>query len=147
MFWIINLELQLKEINCILKKSMIKIVIYRNKDQSRSCPKSSNRKQKQWSNTYISEDTEQADQSLERAVDSAAESFRSHLESRGCDMLNIFGLQRVRYKVTEESNNPKYGIPHFSSGKKAGMLESASLKYYNVEDDYELRLPHVKKRR
>ncbi|KAG0616928.1 hypothetical protein M758_5G152500 [Ceratodon purpureus] len=106
------------------------------------------------SSDSISEDTEQAE-SLERAVDCAAEWFRSHLEERGRDMLKFYGLQRVRYRVREESDDPKYRrgsmawlcSDHVSSGSEAGTLESArNLKYYDVEDDYELRFPHVKKR-
>lgn len=102
----------------------------------------------------ISEDTEQAE-SLQRAVDSAAEWFRSYLENDGVNILETMGLQRVRYKVSEESDDPRYRrcsmawlcSDHVSSGLEAGTLESApNLKYYNVEDDYELRVPHVKKR-
>ncbi|KAG0616745.1 hypothetical protein M758_5G139200 [Ceratodon purpureus] len=98
----------------------------------------------------ISEGTEQAE-SLNRAVDSAAEWFRSDLENDGINILKRVGLQRVRYKVIEEDNDPKYRrgsmawlcSDHVSSGSKAGTLESYPLKYYNVEDDYQLRYPHV----
>ncbi|KAG0616923.1 hypothetical protein M758_5G152000 [Ceratodon purpureus] len=96
----------------------------------------------------ISEDTEQAE-SLKQAVDSAAEWFRSYVEDGGCDMLKFYGLQRVRYKVREESDDPKYRggsmawlcSDHVSSGSKGGTLESYPLKYYDVEVDYQLRFP------
>ncbi|KAG0577469.1 hypothetical protein KC19_5G158600 [Ceratodon purpureus] len=99
----------------------------------------------------VSEDTEQAE-SLERAVDSAAEWFRSDLEEyHGRDMLKFYGLQRVRYKLREESDDPKYRggsmawlcSDHVSSGLKAGTLESYPLKYYDVEVDHQLRFPTV----
>ncbi|KAG0577288.1 hypothetical protein KC19_5G145400 [Ceratodon purpureus] len=100
----------------------------------------------------VSEDSTEQAESLKRAVDSAAEWFRSGLEDAGFNILKIFGLQRVRYKVREESDDPKYRggsmawlcSDHVSSGSKAGTLEAApNLKYYNVEDDYQLRYPHV----
>ncbi|KAG0616917.1 hypothetical protein M758_5G151400 [Ceratodon purpureus] len=98
----------------------------------------------------ISEDTEQAE-SRKRAVDSAAEWFRSYLENLGGNMLKVFDLQRVRYKIREESDDPKYRggsmawlcSDHVSSGLQAGTLESYPLKYYDVEVDYQLRFPTV----
>jgi hypothetical protein len=98
----------------------------------------------------LSEDKEKVE-ALRQAQDSAAEWFRSHLEERGVSMLNGFGLQRVRYKVTEKGDYPKYRrgslawlcTDNLNSGLKDGTLERAPLKYYNAEDDHQLRWPHV----
>ena len=98
----------------------------------------------------VSEDKEKVE-ALKQAQDSAAEWFRSWSEKDGVSMLNGFGLQRVRYKVTEEGDHPKYRrgslawlcTDHLNCGLKEGTLEQASLKYYNVEDDHQLRWPHV----
>jgi hypothetical protein len=96
------------------------------------------------------EDKEKVE-ALKQAQDSAAEWFRSWLEGKGVSMLNGFGLQRVRYKVTEEGDYPKYRrgslawlcTDHLNSGLKDGTLERAPLKYYNAEEDDQLRCPYV----
>jgi hypothetical protein len=94
----------------------------------------------------LSEDKEKVE-ALKQAQDSAAEWFRSWSEESGVSMLNDFGLQRVRYKVTEEGDYPKYRrgslawlcTDHLDSGLKDGTLERAPLKYYNAEEDDQLR--------
>jgi hypothetical protein len=99
----------------------------------------------------LSEDKEKVE-ALKQAQDSAAEWLRSWFEEDGVSMLNGFGLQRVRYKVTEKGDYPKYRrgslawlcTDHVNSGLKDGTVERAPLKYYNAEDDLQLRWPHVR---
>jgi hypothetical protein len=98
----------------------------------------------------LSEDKEKVE-ALKQAQDSSAEWFRNWSEEWGVSMLKVHGLQRVRYKVTEEGDYPKYRrgslawlcTDHLNSGLKDGTLEQAPLKYYNAEDDHQLRWPHV----
>jgi hypothetical protein len=98
----------------------------------------------------LSEDKEKVEV-LKQAQDSAAEWVRSWLEEGGVSMHGR-GLQRIRYKVTEKGDYPKYRrgslawlcTDHLNSGLKDGTLERAPLKYYNAEDDHQLRWPHVR---
>ena len=100
----------------------------------------------------LCEDTEKVD-ALNQAEDSASEWFLKYLENKGCSMLKTYGVQRVRYRITSgEDEFPKHRRgevawicrDHVSSGLKYGMLELFPLKYYNAEEDHQLRLPHVR---
>lgn len=76
---------------------------------------------------------------LKMAKDSAAEWFLSSLDDEGCDISRSFGLRRVRYIVSEESNFPRFTrgnlawlcIDHFIHGIEVGTLEAFPSKFYN----------------
>ena len=97
----------------------------------------------------LSEDKEKVEVQ-KRAQDSAAEWLRNELE-KTLNILKRMSLQRIRYKVTEEGEFPKYRrgtlawlcTDHVKSGVEDGTLESYPLKYFDVEDDYQLRWPSV----
>lgn len=99
----------------------------------------------------LSEDKEKVEVQ-KRAQDSAAKWLRNELEkTSSINILKSMSLQRIRYKVTEEGEFPKYRrgtlawlcTDHVKSGVEHGTLESYPLKYFDVEDDYQLRWPSV----
>ncbi|KAG0616854.1 hypothetical protein M758_5G146100 [Ceratodon purpureus] len=78
---------------------------------------------------------------LKRGEDLAAEWLLRDHEERGVNICKTYGLLRIRYKVTEECDIPRYTRgslawlckDHVNRGLKDGILESYPLKYYNPE--------------
>ncbi|KAG0577406.1 hypothetical protein KC19_5G154000 [Ceratodon purpureus] len=78
---------------------------------------------------------------LKRGEDLVAEWLLRDSENRGDNIFKTYGLLRIRYKVTEECDIPRYTRgsvawlckDHVNRGLKDGILESYPLKYYNPE--------------
>ncbi|KAG0577402.1 hypothetical protein KC19_5G153600 [Ceratodon purpureus] len=88
----------------------------------------------------VSKDKENVEE-IKRASDLAAEHLLRRLEKRGVNIFKSYGLLRIRYKVSEEGDIPRYTRgsvawlckDHVNRGLKDGILESYPLKYYNPE--------------
>ncbi|KAG0616856.1 hypothetical protein M758_5G146300 [Ceratodon purpureus] len=89
----------------------------------------------------VSKDKENVEE-LKRAKDLGAEWLLRDLEIwEDMDIYRSYGLLRIRYKVTEEGDIPRYTRgsvawlckDHVYRGLKDGILESYPLKYYNPQ--------------